>query len=81
MFVGNEHTDLRTSVTDTFLDFGTEEYIRVIFLNTDEYIKIEKDTIFSYSKSTLFDTYMHKNMAQPIYQGLRHQERGAFSHR
>jgi hypothetical protein len=45
----DEHTSLRMSVTGTFLGFSTDEYIRVIFLGTEEYIKTEEDTLFSYS--------------------------------
>jgi hypothetical protein len=37
---------LRTSVTDIFLSFGTEEYSLVIFLGTKEYTKNEEDTLF-----------------------------------
>jgi hypothetical protein len=45
----DEHTSLCTLVPGTFLGFSTEEYIRVIFLGTEEYIKIKKDTMFSCS--------------------------------
>jgi hypothetical protein len=53
----NEHTSPCMSMTGTFLDFGTEEYTRVIFLRTEEYIKTEEDSLFSssvYSVSPFF---------------------------
>jgi hypothetical protein len=43
----DEYAALCSSVTGTFLSFGTEEYISVIFLGTEEYKKIEEDTLFS----------------------------------
>jgi hypothetical protein len=56
MFVGctryihrltNECTGLCSSIDVIFLDFGTEEYITIIFLDTVEYKSIEKYTLFS----------------------------------
>jgi hypothetical protein len=45
----DKHTSLCMLVTSTLPGFGTEEYIRVIFLGTGEYIKTEEDTLFSCS--------------------------------
>jgi hypothetical protein len=42
---------LCSSVAGTFLDFGTEEYSRVIFLGTEKYKITEKYTLFSCSGS------------------------------
>jgi hypothetical protein len=45
----DEYTTLRSSVTDTFLGFGTEDYISVILLGTEEYKKTKEGTLFSCS--------------------------------
>jgi hypothetical protein len=40
----DEYTVLRSSVTGTFLGFGTKKYISVIFLGIEKYKKNEEDT-------------------------------------
>jgi hypothetical protein len=51
LWLTNEYTILCSSVTGTFLSFGIEEYISVIFLSIGEYKQTEEDTLFSYSAS------------------------------
>jgi hypothetical protein len=47
-------TGLWSSVAAIFLGFGTEEYITVIFLHTEEYKSIEECTPFSCSEITTY---------------------------
>jgi hypothetical protein len=43
----NECIGICSSIEAIFFDFGTEEYIIIIFLDTVEYKNIEKYTLFS----------------------------------
>jgi hypothetical protein len=46
-----EYSGLYSSVSSTFLGFGTEKSSSVIFLRTEKYKKIKKGTLFSCSDS------------------------------
>jgi hypothetical protein len=49
-YSNDEYTDLCSLVLGILLSFGTEKYSSVIFLSTEEYKKIEEDTMFSVVK-------------------------------